>query len=34
MDVLLINSPLFRNKIGDFNEDTLPPLGIGYIATN
>lgn len=32
MEILLINSPLFRNNnLSD--EDILPPLGLGYIAT-
>ena len=34
LDVLVINSPLFRNKIDGYDEDSLPPLGLGYIATN
>jgi anaerobic magnesium-protoporphyrin IX monomethyl ester cyclase len=33
MKVVLINSPLFRNSIGKVREDSLPPLGLGYIAT-
>jgi len=32
MQVILINSPLFRNN-GHSHEDSLPPLGLGYIAT-
>jgi len=31
--IMLINSPLFRNKISGYSEDSLPPLGLGYIAT-
>jgi len=31
---LLINSPLFRNVDEDYDEDSLPPIGLGYIATN
>lgn len=34
LDVLIINSPLFRDKVNGYNEDSLPPLGLGYIATN
>jgi len=34
LDVLLINSPLFREKIENYDNDALPPLGLGYIATN
>jgi len=33
VDVLLINSPLFRNKVKGYSEDSLPPLGLGYIGT-
>ncbi|MBU1483496.1 MAG: hypothetical protein KKG25_01395, partial [Bacteroidetes bacterium] len=33
MKILLINSPLFRDGKSFDNEDSLPPLGIGYIAT-
>lgn len=32
MDILLINSPLF-DLPGTQHEDTLPPLGLGYLAT-
>lgn len=31
---LLINSPLFRNVDENYDEDSLPPIGLGYIATN
>jgi anaerobic magnesium-protoporphyrin IX monomethyl ester cyclase len=34
MKVILINSPLFRNKNDLYDEDSLPPIGLGYIATN
>ena len=34
LDVLIINSPLFRDKIDGYDEDSLPPLGLGYIATD
>lgn len=34
LDVLIINSPLFRNKVDGYDEDSLPPLGLGYIATD
>lgn len=33
MSVLLINSPLFRENNPLYDEDSLPPLGLGYIAT-
>jgi radical SAM superfamily enzyme YgiQ (UPF0313 family) len=33
-DVLIINSPLFQDTIEGYDEDSLPPLGLGYIATN
>ncbi len=32
MKVLLINSPIYNKKVAD-EEDFLPPLGLGYIAT-
>lgn len=32
MKVLLFNSPIYNKKVAD-NEDFLPPLGLGYIAT-
>ena len=34
LDILIINSPLFRDKVDGYDEDSLPPLGLGYIATN
>ncbi len=34
IDVLIINSPLFRDKVDGYDEDSLPPLGLGYIATD
>ena len=34
LDVLIINSPLFRDKVNGYDEDSLPPLGLGYIATD
>src|SRR4051812_41341646 len=34
MKVLIINSPLFRDRSKLYDEDALPPLGLGYIATN
>jgi radical SAM superfamily enzyme YgiQ (UPF0313 family) len=30
---LVINSPLFREKNPLYDEDSLPPIGLGYIAT-
>jgi radical SAM superfamily enzyme YgiQ (UPF0313 family) len=33
IDLLLINSPLFREFPNKYDEDSLPPLGLGYIAT-
>lgn len=33
MKVIIINSPLFRNRNSLYDEDALPPLGLGYIAT-
>jgi radical SAM superfamily enzyme YgiQ (UPF0313 family) len=32
--IILINSPLFRNVNLRYDEDSLPPLGLGYIATH
>ena len=29
LDVLIINSPLFRDKVDGYDEDSLPPLGLG-----
>jgi len=34
MDIVLINSPLFRKNKLPSNEVFLPPLGLGYIASN
>jgi anaerobic magnesium-protoporphyrin IX monomethyl ester cyclase len=35
MDILLINSPLFKETKTDHkSDDYLPPIGLGYIATN
>lgn len=34
MKVVIINSPLFREKNPQYDEDSLPPLGLGYIATH
>jgi len=33
MKVIIVNSPLFRDRNELYEEDTLPPLGLGYIAT-
>jgi len=33
MKVLIINSPLFREKNDLYDEDSLPPIGLGHIAT-
>ena len=33
-DVLIINSPIFKGKLDVYDEDSLPPIGLGYIATN
>lgn len=33
MKVIIINSPLFRDKNTLYDEDSLPPIGLGYIAT-
>lgn len=32
IDVLFVNSPLFREFPDKYDEDSLPPLGLGYIA--
>lgn len=32
--ILILNSPLFRDRNDLYDEDTLPPLGLGYIATS
>lgn len=34
MKVVIINSPLFRGKQLDYDEDSLPPIGLGYIASH
>ena len=34
MDVLIINSPLFREHELTYDEDSLPPIGLGYIASS
>lgn len=34
MKILIINSPLFREKNDRYDEDSLPPIGLGYIATH
>lgn len=34
LDVLIINSPLFRDSVAEDDGDSLPPLGLGYIATD
>lgn len=33
LDLLIVNSPLFREFNPLYDEDSLPPLGLGYIAT-
>ena len=33
LDVIVVNSPLFRVVSELYDEDSLPPLGLGYIAT-
>ncbi len=33
MKVIIINSPLFRERNELYDEDSLPPIGLGYIAT-
>ncbi len=32
-EVIVLNTPLFENKVEGYDEDSLPPLGLGYIAT-
>ncbi|HMJ47816.1 MAG TPA: radical SAM protein [Ferruginibacter sp.] len=32
--VIIINSPLFKFRNELYDEDSLPPIGLGYIATN
>lgn len=34
MKVIIVNSPLFRDRNELYDEDSLPPLGLGYIATH
>jgi len=34
MNVVIINSPLFKDRNDLYDEDSLPPIGLGYIATN
>ena len=34
MKVLIINSPLFKERNPLYDEDSLPPIGLGYIATH
>lgn len=34
MKVVLVNSPLFRSKNELYEEDSLPPIGLGYIGTH
>jgi len=34
MKVLIVNSPLFREVNPLYDEDSLPPIGLGYIATH
>lgn len=33
MKTIIINSPLFRHRNDLYDEDSLPPIGLGYIAT-
>lgn len=33
-NIILINSPLFRESNSLYDEDSLPPLGLGYIGTH
>lgn len=33
MKGVIVNSPLFREENSQYNEDSLPPLGLGYIAS-
>lgn len=32
--IVIINSPLFKHRNALYDEDSLPPIGLGYIATN
>src|SRR6185436_13931868 len=34
MKIIIINSPLFRDKNSRYDEDSLPPIGLGLIATS
>lgn len=34
MKVVIINSPLFKERNPLYDEDSLPPIGLGYIATH
>lgn len=34
MKIIVINSPLFKEKNLLYDEDSLPPIGLGYIATH
>jgi anaerobic magnesium-protoporphyrin IX monomethyl ester cyclase len=34
MKVLIVNTPLFQKYSESYDEDSLPPYGLGYIATN
>lgn len=34
MKVVIINSPLFEERNDQYDEDSLPPIGLGLIATN
>lgn len=34
MKAVIVNSPLFRDKNPLYDEDSLPPIGLGYIATH
>ena len=34
MKVILVNSPLFRERNLLYDEDSLPPIGLGYIGTH
>ena len=33
-NVLLVNSPLFRESKHDYDENVIPPMGLAYIASN
>ena len=33
MKIILVNSPLFREHNPLYDEDSLPPIGLGYIGT-